>query len=182
VPSSPFLPKLAAESPAAGRRYDPELADLLERHLERREEDGSAGYHVSFRDYLFTVVEEGFPYYSDREDRRFRGHAGRAVDYLSGRVYWQLGFEKRRPPRGWREGLGSRSLTYPELSVYPALDEIGRRVVDFCSLLAIFYDPALEAGDFVHGWRSQARLKAALLELKASLLPKARLRLSGLAA
>jgi hypothetical protein len=182
MPSSPFLPKLAVEEPTVGLRYDPELSDLLESYLEKRDAKGYSRYHVSFRDYLFSVVEAAFPYYFDQNDNRYRGLSGHAVDYLSGRVHWQLGFAKRRPPRGWKEGKGIRNLAYPGISVYPALDEIGRRVTDFYAKLSLFLDDGRAEGDFVEGWPSSARLYEALVLLRKSMLPQDRLRLSAIAA
>jgi hypothetical protein len=172
--ANPFLPKLKEESPQSPqRRYDPELVAILEHFLAEQELDGLSSFYASFHKYLFAVVAEAMP---QIENRR------RAVEYLQGRVEWQLKLRDRRPPRGWRK---SRIVTsHFNAEVYDCLNEIGGRIVDFWSLLVLMVDgqECTDAQQLLFGMRSYGDLTQALQRIRIGLIPKARSRLSALAA
>jgi hypothetical protein len=172
------LDRLKPEERAAPRsRYDFELAEILSQHLQEQLEKGHDDYIASFHNFLLLVVRSALP------ELREQHQDGRAVTYLAGRVNWQLGLNARRPPRGWSERGEICHLELPGIKVYPVLDQIGRRVIDFWLLLAVMTDKQKpeDAGRLLYAWRTFSQLQRSLTEIRARLLPKERLRLSALA-
>lgn len=145
--------------------FDLGLVGCLEDEL-----DECLGY-ISLRDYLFAVVRTELP--KLREQKL----DGRAVDYAQGRVYWQLGLSPRRPPRGWREGLGSRTLGE---TTYLALDDLSARALDCWARVSMAIDPSL-AGEALLEGHQEDKLRRALHEIRRATRPGERSRLSALA-
>lgn len=161
-----FNPRRKPETPREVKpSFDSGLVACLEAEL-----DECLG-HVSLRAYLFAVVRDELP------ELRERTLDGRAVDYTHGRIYWQLGLSPRRPPRGWREGLGSRTLGEP---TYLALDDLAARALDCWTRVSLAIDPSL-AGEGLLKGHSEDKLRAALHEIRHAIRPRERARLSALA-
>ena len=146
-----FLPQLRAECPVAPAPTTNEwLAELLRKELEPEvAECADAEDYFSLRDLLFPVARDALK--SEINNER----VGRAVDYMQGRIYWQLSLARARPPRAWREGPGVRMLGE---SVYERLDSEARRVLDFWARLKLAIAPEATQEQFVEGAKGRELL------------------------
>lgn len=165
-----FLTPLRAEKP---RRPMPShnegYAEMFEEAARRLEPDD----YFSLRDLLFPIAREVLGLRTNIDP------SGRAVDYMKGRICWQLGIAKR-PPRGWREEGRVRSLGD---SIYLLLDDEARRVLDFWARLKWTVDPKIDQALLAEGNKVET-LQAALRTVRQTswaASDQVRLRLSLLA-
>jgi hypothetical protein len=130
--------------------------------------------HLSLNDYLFALVR-GSDLAESLERKRC---LGRAVDYVYGRIEWQLGLSNRRPPRGWREGLGTRTLGE---RVYLGLDALAYQALNSWAGIVWAIDPTLEPKQLTDS-HYEDRFRAAIESQRKQLRVTTRERLSPLAA